>query len=95
MQQFHQELKQSNTWLLSIGYETPLLSYEKLSKAIAALAHNLQKDFFKSTRNSKLLDGSINLIVLPDWLERCIKTYFNPLAEIVAFQDQKNLSKLH
>ena len=39
--QFHQELKQNNMWLLSIGYEAPLLSYENLSKAIATLPHNL------------------------------------------------------
>ena len=41
LRQFHQKLKQKNMWLLSIGYETPLLSYENLSKAIATLPHNL------------------------------------------------------
>ena len=65
LQQFHQELKQNSTWLLSISYETPLL-YENLSKAIATLLHNLRQNFFKATRNSHLLDGSINLIGLAD-----------------------------
>ena len=60
LQQFHQELKQNNTWLLSISYETPLLSYENLSKAIATLPHNLRQYFFKATRNSNILDGSTN-----------------------------------
>ena len=32
---------------------------------------------------------------MADWLEERLKTYFNPLTEIVAFQDQENLSKLH
>ena len=94
LRQFHQELKQNSTWLLSIGYETPLLSYENLSKAIATLPHNLRQDFFKATRSNNLLDGSINLIGLADWLDGRLKTYFNPLAEIVVFQDQENLSKL-
>ena len=67
----------------------------KLVKAIATLLHTLRQDFFKATRHSILLDGIINLIGLADWLERCLKTYFNPLAEIVAFQGQENLWKLH
>ena len=41
LRQFHQELKQNSMWLLSIGYETPLLSYENLSKAVTTLPHNL------------------------------------------------------
>ena len=55
----------------------------------------MRQDFFKATRNSNLLDGSIYLIGLADWLEGRLKTYFNPLAEIVVFQDQENLSNLH
>ena len=65
--------------------QKPLLHYHK----------NYEKTFFKATRKSNLLDGSINLISLADWLEGCLKTYFNSLAEIFAFQDQENLSKLH
>ena len=55
----------------------------------------MQQDFFKATRNSNLIDGSINLVGLADWLKGCLETYFKPLAEIVAFQDQEKLSKLH
>ena len=95
LRQFHQELKQNNMWLLSIGYEAPLLSYENLSKAIATLPHNLWQDFFKAIRNGDLLAGSINLISLADWLKGHLETCFILLAEIVAFQDQENLSKLH
>ena len=54
----------------------------------------MRQDFFKATRSNNLLDGSINLIGLADWLDGRLKTYFNPLAEIVVFQDQENLSKL-
>ena len=95
LRQFHQKLKQKSMWLLSIGYETPLLSYENLSKAIATLPHNLWQDFFKAIRNVDLLDGSINLISLADWLKGHLVTCFILLVEIVAFQDQGNLSKLH
>ena len=55
----------------------------------------MRQDLFKATRNSNLLDGSINLICLADWLEGRLRIYFSPLAEIAAFQDQENLSKLH
>ena len=87
--------KNWRTWLSSIGYETPLLSYENMSKVITTLPHNLRQDFFKVTRNSNLLDWNINLIGLADWLEGRLKTCFNPLTEIIALQDQANLSKLH
>ena len=95
LRHFHQELKQNNMWLLSIGYEAPLLSYENLSKAIATLPHNLWQDFFKAIRDGNLLDGNINLISLADWLKGHLVTCFILLVEIVAFQDQGNLSKLH
>ena len=88
-------IKTKNTWLLWIGYKTSLISYESLLKAIATLPHDLWQDFFKPKRNRNLLNGRINLIVSADWLEGRLKTYFNPLAEIVAFQDQESLSKLH
>ena len=73
--------------LLTIGYETPLLQCEN--------PQNLWQDFFKAARNSNLLHGSINLIGLADWLQGRLRTYFNLLAEIVAYQDQENQLKLH
>ena len=32
LRQFPQQLKINNTWLLSISYESPLLSFENLTK---------------------------------------------------------------
>ena len=46
------------------------------------LLHYLRQDFFKASRNSNHLDGSINLLGLADWLEERLKTSLNPMAEI-------------
>ena len=47
LRQFHQELKRNNTWLLSISYETPLLSYENLQKPLLHYHITCDKNFLK------------------------------------------------
>ena len=59
----HQQLKMNNTWLISMGYEAPLLSSDNLTKASTPLPFNLQHDFSKATRDSNLTDGSVNLMI--------------------------------
>ena len=77
----------NNTWLLPMGYETPLLPSESLTKALMRLPYNLRQEFFKATRDCNLIDSPVNLIVFKNWLERKLKTYFNPLADIIVAED--------
>ena len=63
----------NNAWLISTGYETPLLSRESLSKAFMRLSYSLCQGFFKATRENNLIDSSMKLIVFEDWLERKLK----------------------
>ena len=72
---------------MSMGYETLLLSSKSLTKALMQLLYNLHEEFFKATRDCNLIDGSVNLIVFENWLDRKLKTYFNPLANIIAAED--------
>ena len=72
---------------MSMGYETPLLSNESLTKALMQLPYNLRQKFFKATRVCNLIDASVNLLVFENWLERKLKTYFNPLADIITAED--------
>ena len=71
---FHQQLKINNAWLLSVGYCTPILSNDNLTKAIMRLPSFLRRDFFKATKNSNMLDGSVNLITLENWLDKKLKS---------------------
>ena len=57
LRQYHQQLKMNNIWLISMGYETPLLSSDNLTKALMRLPLNLQQYFFKATRDNNLIDG--------------------------------------
>ena len=61
LREYHQQLKMNNTWLISMGYETPLLSSDNLTKALMRLPITLQSDFFKSTRDINSIDGSVNV----------------------------------
>ena len=64
LRRFHQQFKINNAWLLSMGYWTPILSNDNLTKAIMQLPSFLHQDFFKATKNSNMLDGSVSFITL-------------------------------
>ena len=81
LRRFHQQLKINNAWLLSMGYFTPILSNDNLTKAIIQLPSVLHRDFFNATKNSSMLDGSVNLITLENWLDK--KSLFNTLEDII------------
>ena len=87
LRQFHQQLKCNNSWLLSMGYKSPIFSNENLTKAILRLPSHLRNQFYKFTKDSNLMDGSINLLVFETGLDDQIKVSFNPLADIVNKQD--------
>ena len=42
LREYHQQLKMNNTWLISMGYKTPLLSSDNLTKALMHLPFNSQ-----------------------------------------------------
>ena len=88
LRQFHQQLKTSNTWLLPIGYESPLLSFENITKCVSLLPPVLRKEFYKSADSGVFVDGIVNLIVFEQWLEKKLKRYFNPIADIIAADDR-------
>ena len=56
LQEFHEHIKLSITWLLSLGYIIPLYSYDSMSKAIHCLPFHLRKEFYKHTKDASLTD---------------------------------------
>ena len=72
-----------------MGYDTPILSKENLAKAILRLPTFLLREFFKETRNSNMVHGSVNLITLEKWLNEKLKSIFNPLADIISNEEEK------
>ena len=79
LREFHQQIKLNLTWLSSLDYETPLYSYDTVTKALLRLPYALRKEFYKFAKDSSLIDGSLNLIMLERWLEKQLNAYFNPL----------------
>ena len=76
-----------------MGYCTPILSNENLTKAIMRLPSFLRRDFFKATKNSNMLDGSVNLITLENWLDKKLKSLFNPLIDIISNEEDKQKAR--
>ena len=89
LRKYHQQVKITNTWLLSMGYENPILSYKNLYKAVTRLPNCLRTQFFKATRDCDLTDGTINLLTFENWSERRIKDLINPLPEIISIQEAR------
>ena len=85
--QFHRELKLAITWLMSFGYKVPIISSDNLTKAIIRLPYQLHQRFYKFTKESNLIDGSVNLVTFEKWLKDQSKTSFNPLADIIIVKE--------
>ena len=49
----------------------------------------MQNEFYKVTCNLGILDGNVDLIFLNKWLEKHLKIFFNPIANIIATQGTK------
>ena len=46
LRHYHQQIKTTNTWLMSMGYQSPILLYENLSQTVARLPPYLRTQFF-------------------------------------------------
>ena len=92
LRNFQKHLKICNSWLCSIGYKPPLLSSENITKSLICLPHNIRNDFYKATKKSDFVNGSVNLIVLERWLDSHGQNYFNSLANIVASHKNQKIN---
>ena len=45
--------------------------------------------FFKTTKNLNMLDSTVNLITLENQLDKIFKSLFNPLADIISNEEDK------
>ena len=46
-------------------------------------------EFYKVTCNLDILDGDVDLIFLEKWLEKRLKIFFNPIANVIATKGTK------
>ena len=72
---------------MSFGYKVPIISSDNLTKAIIRLPYQLHQRFYKFTKESNLIDGSVNLVTFEKWLKDQSKTSFNPLADIIIVKE--------
>ena len=72
---------------MSVGYKVLIFSSENLTKAIIRLPYQLRQRFYKFTKESNFIDGSVNLVTFEKWLKDQLKTSFNPLADIIIVKE--------
>ena len=46
-----------------------MLNQKNFTKTLIFLLHNTRNDFYKATKNSNFVGGSVNLIVMERWLD--------------------------
>ena len=58
----------------------------------------MRQEFYQSADSRIFKNGSVNLTVFEEWLEKKLKRYFNPTADIIAvderFEQKLSLRKL-
>ena len=68
---------------MSVGYKVPIFSSDNLTKAIILLPYQLRQRFYIFTKESNLIDGSVNLVTFEKWLKDQLKTSFNWLENTI------------
>ena len=76
---------------MSVGYKVPTFPSENLTRAIIRLPYQLRQRFDKFTKESSLIDRSVNLVTFEKWLEDQLKTSFSSLADMII--DKENMLK--
>ena len=61
--QFHQQLKCNNSWFLLMSCKSPIFASENSTKASHRLPLHLINQIYKLTKDSNLMDGSVNLLI--------------------------------
>ncbi|XP_066912482.1 uncharacterized protein, partial [Clytia hemisphaerica] len=91
LKRFHQQLKSTLTWLKRIGNISAIHSTENLSKAVIRLPDNLRKNFYKKSKDFD--DTDLSLFKLETFLDATLKEFYNPIADIIATQENKRRDK--
>ena len=63
--------------------------YKNLTKAVKSLPEILRKSFCKATKDVWFISGDVTLIEFEGSLDNRLKEYFNPIASIIAKQEEK------
>ena len=90
LRQFQQELKCNNSWLISMGYHSTLASSDHVTKAIQRLPHYFRQKFYKYSLSVLEVDKTISLLQFEVWLEKKLKLYYNPIANIIANREKRS-----
>ena len=88
LKDFQQKLQCHITWLKSINYDSILKSPEYLTKAVRRLPNYLRQRFYNHSKDVVSDDSFITLEQFENWLEKRIKEQYNPIANILAKDEQ-------
>ena len=84
LRKYHQHLKSTVTWLKMIGNTSALRSTDNVTKAVIRLPNEIRKGFYKMNIDEE----SLNLIHLEQWLDKKLKEFYNPIANIIASEEK-------
>ena len=85
LRKYHQEIKSNTIWLEMMGYNDAINSTENLAKAVKRLPQYLRQKLYAYMESKK--NQTMNLIEFEKWLESRLHQYFNPVADIIAIQE--------
>ncbi|XP_057316774.1 uncharacterized protein LOC130657792 [Hydractinia symbiolongicarpus] len=86
LRRYQQLLNSNNTWLISMGYKSAINSTENLAKAVARLPHHFRNQFYKFSKGKITSE-----IDFEKWLSWKLLEQFNPIANLIADQEQNKI----
>ena len=90
---YHQTLKATVTWLVSMGYNVAIKSTESVTKAVFRLLKYMRSKFCRNFEGKLYDKTEHNLQVFVRWLGCKLDKIYNPIAVIIESEERKKLKK--
>ena len=90
---YHQTLKATVTWLVSMGYNAAIKSAESVTKAVVTLPKYMRSKFYRNFEGKLYDETEYNLEVFEKWPGSKLDEIYNPIAVIIESKEKKKLKK--
>ena len=92
---YHQMLKATVTWLVSMGYNAAIKSAESVTKAVVRLPKYMRSKFYRNFEEKLYDETEYNLEVFEKWPGSKLDEIYNPIAVIIESEEtyKSNLAK--
>ena len=90
---YHQTLKATVTWLVSMGYNAAIKSTESVTKVVVRLSKYMRCKFYRDFEGKLYDETEYNFEVFERWLGSKLDEIYYPIAVIIESEEKKKLKR--